>query len=136
MSSIDTNAPGNGALAGVETARSDTAVAIEDIESRAQHDLARNEWRARIFSVVSPLALLIVVLWFYFGYSALFTLHDENGWSYARAEEFLCQQASRALLRPQASETEQAALPHSPSSVTAPAIAAVQTEHKSSPANG
>jgi AcrR family transcriptional regulator len=41
------------------------------------------------------------VLWFYFGYSGLFTLHDENGWSYARAEEWLCQEASRALLRPQ-----------------------------------
>ncbi len=26
------------------------------------------------------------VLWFYFGYSGLFTLHDENGWSYERAE--------------------------------------------------
>lgn len=41
------------------------------------------------------------VLWFYFGYSGLFTLHDENGWSYARAEEWLCQQASHALLQPQ-----------------------------------
>jgi hypothetical protein len=61
------------------------------------------------------------VLWFYFGYSGLFTLHDENGWSYARAEEWLCQEASRALLRCQASEPEQAALPLSPSGVTAPA---------------
>jgi len=26
------------------------------------------------------------VLWFYFGYSGLFTLRDENGWSYERAE--------------------------------------------------
>jgi hypothetical protein len=24
------------------------------------------------------------VFWFYFGYSGLFTLHDENGWSYER----------------------------------------------------
>jgi AcrR family transcriptional regulator len=39
------------------------------------------------------------VLWFYFGYSGLFTLHDENGWTYARAAEWLCQEASRALLR-------------------------------------
>jgi AcrR family transcriptional regulator len=39
------------------------------------------------------------VLWFYFGYSGLFTLHDENGWSYERAERWLCQEASRALLR-------------------------------------
>jgi hypothetical protein len=39
------------------------------------------------------------VLWFYFGYSGLFTLHDETGWSYERAEHWLCRQASRALLR-------------------------------------
>jgi AcrR family transcriptional regulator len=39
------------------------------------------------------------VLWFYFGYWGLFTLHDENGWSYARAEKWLCQEAIRALLR-------------------------------------
>jgi AcrR family transcriptional regulator len=76
------------------------------------------------------------VLWFYFGYSGLFTLHDENGWSYARAEEWLCREASRALLRPQASEPEQAALPPSPSGFTAPAIATTKTERKSSPANG
>jgi AcrR family transcriptional regulator len=39
------------------------------------------------------------VFWFYFGYSALFTLHDDNGWSYERAEQWLCDEASRALLR-------------------------------------
>ncbi|SRR5229473_3517369 len=39
------------------------------------------------------------VFWFYFGYSGLFTLHDENGWSYERAEHWLCREASRALLR-------------------------------------
>jgi AcrR family transcriptional regulator len=39
------------------------------------------------------------VFWFYFGYSGFFTLHDDNGWSYQRAEEWLCQEASRALLR-------------------------------------
>jgi AcrR family transcriptional regulator len=42
------------------------------------------------------------VLWFYFGYSGLFTLHDENGWSYERAERWLCSEASRALLRNEA----------------------------------
>jgi AcrR family transcriptional regulator len=46
------------------------------------------------------------VLWFYFGYWGLFTLHDDNGWSYARAEEWLCQEARRALLRPEASKAE------------------------------
>src|SRR5258707_2450362 len=39
------------------------------------------------------------VFWFYFGYSGLFTLHDENGWSYERAEQWLCREASRTLLR-------------------------------------
>jgi AcrR family transcriptional regulator len=39
------------------------------------------------------------VLWFYFGYSGLFTLVDDNGWSYERAEQWLYTQASRALLR-------------------------------------
>jgi AcrR family transcriptional regulator len=39
------------------------------------------------------------VFWFYFGYAGLFTLHDDNGWSYERAEHWLCDAASRALLR-------------------------------------
>jgi AcrR family transcriptional regulator len=39
------------------------------------------------------------VLWFYFGYSGLFTLHDENGWTYDRAEQWLGDQAVHALLR-------------------------------------
>jgi AcrR family transcriptional regulator len=39
------------------------------------------------------------VFWFYFGYSGLFTLHDENGWTYERAEQWLCNEAGRALLR-------------------------------------
>jgi AcrR family transcriptional regulator len=38
------------------------------------------------------------MLWFYFGYSSYFTLHDDNGWSYRRAEEWLVEQASRELL--------------------------------------
>jgi AcrR family transcriptional regulator len=39
------------------------------------------------------------VFWFYFGYSGLSTLHDDNGWSYERAERWLCEAATRALLR-------------------------------------
>ncbi|MDX6655206.1 MAG: hypothetical protein QOH18_2876 [Solirubrobacterales bacterium] len=39
------------------------------------------------------------VLWFYFGYWSLFTLKTENGWSYERAEHWLCAAASQALLR-------------------------------------
>jgi AcrR family transcriptional regulator len=40
------------------------------------------------------------MLWFYFGYSAYFTLHDDNGWSYKRAEGWLVEQACRELLVP------------------------------------
>ncbi|MDB5410038.1 MAG: transcriptional regulator, TetR family [Rhodospirillales bacterium] len=39
------------------------------------------------------------VLWFFFGYSGFLTLHEENGWSFQRAEHWLCREASRALLR-------------------------------------
>jgi AcrR family transcriptional regulator len=38
------------------------------------------------------------ILWFYFGYSGLNTLHLENGWTYDRAEHWLAEQASRELL--------------------------------------
>ncbi len=40
------------------------------------------------------------LLWFYFGYSSYFTLHDDNGWSYDRAEHWLAGQAIAALLSP------------------------------------
>ena len=39
------------------------------------------------------------LLWFYFGYGGLFTLHDDLGWSYERAERWLAGEASRALLK-------------------------------------
>jgi hypothetical protein len=39
------------------------------------------------------------VFWFYFGYTGLFTLHDDNGWLYERAKQWLCGQAARAVLR-------------------------------------
>jgi AcrR family transcriptional regulator len=38
------------------------------------------------------------VLWFYFGYSSYFTLADENGWTLAKAEQWLLGQARSALL--------------------------------------
>jgi AcrR family transcriptional regulator len=37
------------------------------------------------------------VLWFYFGYAGYFTLVDDNGWTYARAERWLVDQAASAL---------------------------------------
>jgi AcrR family transcriptional regulator len=38
------------------------------------------------------------LFWFYFGYTSYFTLHDDNGWSYERAENWLAEQAVRELL--------------------------------------
>lgn len=38
------------------------------------------------------------MLWFYFGYSSLFTLVDENHWQWDRAEQWLGDQAIRALM--------------------------------------
>jgi AcrR family transcriptional regulator len=44
-------------------------------------------------------ATALDVLWFYLGYSGLFVLHDDNGWSYDRAEQWLYEECCRALLR-------------------------------------
>ncbi|HET6190843.1 MAG TPA: TetR/AcrR family transcriptional regulator [Trebonia sp.] len=38
------------------------------------------------------------VLWFYFGFSGLSAMHDENGWSYDDAEKWLADEAMRTLL--------------------------------------
>jgi len=43
-------------------------------------------------------AYAVDLLWFYFGYTSYFTLHDDNGWSYERAEHWLADQACRELL--------------------------------------
>lgn len=40
------------------------------------------------------------VLWFYYGFWGIFVLLDDNGWSYDQAEKWLCEESSRALLRP------------------------------------
>ncbi len=39
------------------------------------------------------------ILWFYFGYWGLYTLHVENGWNFDTAERWLCDAAMQALLR-------------------------------------
>jgi AcrR family transcriptional regulator len=60
----------------------------------AQHLAKQNALQAGI-----DVEQAVDVFWFYFGFSGLFTLHDENGWSYERCEHWLCGEASRALLR-------------------------------------
>jgi hypothetical protein len=37
------------------------------------------------------------LLWFYIGYSSLFTPRDDSGWSYERAEQWPAAQACMAL---------------------------------------
>jgi AcrR family transcriptional regulator len=56
------------------------------------------------------------VLRFYFGFSSFSTLHDENGWSYERAERWLFEEASRALLGDRFSETNRNQAPSEVSS--------------------
>jgi AcrR family transcriptional regulator len=38
------------------------------------------------------------ILWFYFGYGSLLTLHDENGWTYDQAERWLADRATQELI--------------------------------------
>jgi len=44
------------------------------------------------------IAYAVDVFWFYFGYTSYFTLHDDNGWAYEKAEHWLAAQACRELL--------------------------------------
>ncbi len=39
------------------------------------------------------------ILWFYFGYWGLYSLHVENGWDFDKAERWLCDAAIHSLLR-------------------------------------
>ena len=39
------------------------------------------------------------LLWFYFGYWGYYTLHNENGWTYERAERWLVKAAAHSLLK-------------------------------------
>jgi len=39
------------------------------------------------------------ILWFFFGYWGYYTLHNENGWTYERAQSWLADAARQALLR-------------------------------------
>jgi AcrR family transcriptional regulator len=40
------------------------------------------------------------ILWFYLGYAGFFTLVDDNGWSYTKAEKWLLTKVEEALLVP------------------------------------
>lgn len=92
---------------------------INDSMATAPHDkdvseslsLATSRYRQAIQAVVKHLIDLdalreefdetyaLDVLWFYFGYWGLYSLHNENGWTYEKAERWLCEAATSALLR-------------------------------------
>ena len=83
--------------------------APHDETARAELDSATAAYRGARTAVARRLAALDRtppidarhaddVLWFYFGYSSYTTLVQENGWSYARAEDWLAEQACRELL--------------------------------------
>jgi AcrR family transcriptional regulator len=87
------------------------ATAPHDEDAAAGLAMATRRYRAAFRLVADRLVELgrtdlgrdriVDILWFYFGYASYFTLHDDNGWSYAEAEQWLLAQARQALqLRP------------------------------------
>jgi AcrR family transcriptional regulator len=84
--------------------------APHDTDVAEQLKSATDTYRAAFVPVAKRLAKLgalhpdinvptaVDLLWFYFGYSSYFTLHDDNHWSYQRAERWLADQACRTLL--------------------------------------
>lgn len=88
------------------------AAAPHDATAAEALALAKARWREADAQVIRRLAGLGAlregmdaqeaadVLWFYLGLPGLFTLVDDNGWTFAKAEEWLCAAASQALLRP------------------------------------
>lgn len=103
---------------GVRQMREDWSDVIRMVRTTAPHDsdvaeqlkIATDAYRAAFVPVAKRLAKLgalrpdvnvptaVDLLWFYFGYSSYFTLHDDNHWSYERAEQWLADQACRTLL--------------------------------------
>jgi AcrR family transcriptional regulator len=88
----------------LNTAPHDQGVAQSLAMATARYREACKRIAQRLFSIGGlrddlDVNQAVDVLWFYFGYAALFVLHDDNGWSYDSAERWLCQEASRALLR-------------------------------------
>lgn len=86
-----TTAPHDAAVA--EQERAATAVYREALVPIARRLVQLGDLRPGIDA-----AETVDLLWFYFGYSSYFTLHDDNGWSYERAERWLADQAMAALL--------------------------------------
>ena len=87
------------------------ATAPHDNDVSESLALATSRYRASIRNVVQRLLELhalregmtedhaVDVLWFFFGYWGLYTLHVENGWSFDQAESWLGDAAIATLLR-------------------------------------
>jgi AcrR family transcriptional regulator len=94
----------------VDVIRVMLATAPHDEAVAEQEQAATDIYRAALVPIAERLVRLgglrpgvhaadaVDLLWFYFGYSSYFTLHDDNGWSYERAEHWLARQAIAALL--------------------------------------
>ena len=94
----------------VDVIRVMLATAPHDVAVAGQERAATATYRQALVPIAQRLAQLgelrlgisaadaADLLWFYFGYSSYFTLHDDNGWSYERAERWLADQAIAALL--------------------------------------
>jgi AcrR family transcriptional regulator len=86
----------------IATAPHDQAVA-ESLETATSRYRAGNAFAGRRLAELGALRAGLDardaddILWFYFGYAGLFTLVDDNGWTYSQAEEWLVDAASRAL---------------------------------------
>ena len=87
------------------------ATAPHDKDVSENLDRATARYRQSIRVVVQHLILLkalpnamneeeaVDILWFYFGYWGLYSLHVENRWAFDRAEKWLCDAATHSLLR-------------------------------------
>ena len=105
--------------AGVRSLREEFGDIAYFMQDAAPHDpdvhksleVATGRYRAFFVQVVEHLANLgslrpdltprdaADICWFYFGYWGYYTLHNENGWPYERAEAWLCDMATAALLK-------------------------------------
>jgi AcrR family transcriptional regulator len=87
----------------VATAPNDEAVRAIMREANVVYRDALSRIAERIADVGTPRAGVDVkratdILWLYFGYAGLFVMHDDNGWTWDEAEEWLASQAVHALL--------------------------------------
>ena len=105
--------------AGVRDLREEFGDIAYFMQDAAPHDpdvqkslgVATGRYRAFFVSVVEHLADLgslredltlrdaADICWFYFGYWGYYSLHNENGWPYERAEAWLCDVATAPLLK-------------------------------------